>query len=182
MITVSLANLLSFASSPEVDELRNNADIAFRRALELDAHNPDTRHYYAAFLASPVARFQDPARAIVLTNQALALTPNDRNLWNTLGIAQFRNDQPNEAVESLLKSIDLRFGGTAEDHLFLAMAYGKLGNREKALLCYQHGTEWLKKTRRKSEAAFQRLLEETETLLAIDPRTSGDKEPPIQKD
>jgi len=170
------ANLLARRRPEAVESVCAKADAAFRKAIELDTKNPDARYLCARFFANaPSLRHRDTARAVELARQALTLAPNDRDYWNALGMAHYRNGNAKEALAALQKSVELRYGGTCLDHFFLAMTYWKLGDKESARHWHQRGVEWLKNTKREREAEFQRLREESAKVLGLPAETVKEK-------
>jgi WD40 repeat protein len=75
---------------------------------------------------------RDPARALQLIQKAVKREPANATLWNTLGVAQYRNGQHKEAVASLETSLAAGNPSPAFDLFFLAMCHAKLGNAARA--------------------------------------------------
>jgi serine/threonine protein kinase len=164
----ALSDLRALSDAGEAQEACARARRAFRRAIELDPKNPDARIVYGHFLANCVStRFRDPVEALEMGRQALALTPGDPNIWNTLGLAQYRSGRARDALASLLKSVELRHGGTGLDHFFLALTYAQLNDKKQANLWYQRGLAWLDRTRRGREAELRRTRQEAAAALEI---------------
>jgi tetratricopeptide (TPR) repeat protein/tRNA A-37 threonylcarbamoyl transferase component Bud32 len=164
----ALANLRFENAPQESRSYCGQALKALLNAVELDPKNPDAHFACARFMAnSPVVEFRNPARAVELAKRALELTPGDPNIWNSLGMAQYRAGRWNEALVALQKSAELRQGGTALDHFFLAMAYAQLGDNVQASLWYERGKAWLSTTRREKESEYRRVRAETEHVLGV---------------
>jgi serine/threonine protein kinase/Flp pilus assembly protein TadD len=141
---------------------------AFQKTIELDPKNPDAHNMYARLLANcAVVELRNPTHAVEMAERALVLTPGDPNIWNSLGIAQYRSGHWHEALISLEKSVKLRRGGTALDHFFVAMTHLRMGNRDQAMRSYQRAMDWLNSTRRAKEAEYRRARLETEQQLGI---------------
>jgi serine/threonine protein kinase/tetratricopeptide (TPR) repeat protein len=104
---------------------------------------------FARFLATcPDENFRDPGRAVELAHQAVRRAPAQADFWNTLGAACYRAGDADEAVTALQKAAGLHKGNDPIDDFFLAMAYCKLGQAEKAHSAYERavaGVEHLKK-------------------------------------
>jgi WD40 repeat protein/serine/threonine protein kinase len=85
-------------------------------------------------------------RAVVLARAAVALSP-DYGIWrHTLGVAHYRAGQWQDAANALQESVELSGGvGVASDAFFLAMAYGRQGNRELALKWFGLGRFWMER-------------------------------------
>jgi hypothetical protein len=73
-----------------------------------------------------------PAYALTLATQVTDKCSDDKAYWNTLGAAYFRNGNPNATIAALDRAIALADDGNPFNHVFLAMAYAQLGDREQA--------------------------------------------------
>lgn len=103
-----------------------------------DVHMVNT---LAWFLANePHPTLQDPQTAVELAQKAAALSPNDGEVWNTLGAAQYRAGNFQAAITVLRKTIKLRQGGDAFDYFFLAMALQRSHQPEEARQWYDKAT------------------------------------------
>ena len=69
----------------------------------------------------------------------------------------------------LQKSMELRKGGDSFDWFFLAMAYGRLGDTEKARQWYQRATVWMEKNGATNEE-LGRFKAEAAELLGVEER------------
>ncbi len=85
-----------------------------------------------AYLIAPQP-LRDPDQALVLARKATRLAPDDPMFRNTLGVAYYRLGRYREAVEVLRADLD-RQGDRdlAWDLCFLAMAYHRLGESDRA--------------------------------------------------
>jgi hypothetical protein len=86
---------------------------------------------------------RDSARAIALAGKAAEVNPNCATYWNTLGAAHYRARDFNAAITTLSRAIGLTEGGTAFDHVFLAMAHAQLGDQEQAEHSLDHARLWM---------------------------------------
>jgi tetratricopeptide (TPR) repeat protein len=103
-------------------------------------------NHFAWFLATcREVKFRDTAKAVELAKKATEQAPKVGGHWNTLGVAHYRAGDWKAAVAGFDKSMELRAGGDAYDWLFLAMAHGKLGNRDEARKRYDQAVQWLEK-------------------------------------
>ena len=76
---------------------------------------------------------RDPSHAVSLASQAVRMVPGIAAYHNTLGAAFLRAGDWSAAVSAIGRSIALdRRGGTRSDHLFLAIAHARLGDRDAA--------------------------------------------------
>lgn len=114
----------------------------------------------------PDAKFRDPARAVQLASKAVELAPQDGNNWNTLGAARYRAGDWNAAVAALEKSMQLTKGGSSLDWFFLAMAHGRLGEKDEARRRFDEAVKWMAKNQPQDEE-LRRFRAEAEELLGV---------------
>ena len=112
---------------------------------------------YAWMLASTAdSRYRDPHRAIKLANELIQNSPKVRDVWMTLGVAHYRAGAWKDAIAALEKSEAAAPGlFTAANGFFLAMAYCRLGEKEK-------GREWYSKALQSEVTASQPTRRELE--------------------
>jgi tetratricopeptide (TPR) repeat protein len=108
-----------------------------------DANATDNLAWFLAVCADP--DFRDPDRAVTLAKHAIQLSPDDGNIWSTLGVAQYRRGLWKDAVASLKKAEGLAGGTGIEIPLFLAMAHWRLGETEDARTCFDRADKRLQK-------------------------------------
>ena len=72
------------------------------------------------------------AYALTLAAQVVQKCSDREVYWNTLGAAYLRNGDPTAAVAALNRAIALAGEDNPFNHVFLAMAYARLGDREQA--------------------------------------------------
>jgi tetratricopeptide (TPR) repeat protein len=156
----------------DTDRAQDAAE-AFRDAMKLfeaeAAKNryevEDAVHALALFLADcPATQFRDPARAVELAKRALQLAPQSGSIWFTLGMAQYRASQPQLAIESIQKSMQLTSGGNSRHWFFLAMAQWQLGNKVEAKKWYDQAMKGMEKNQSKAEG-LRRLRAEASEML-----------------
>jgi serine/threonine protein kinase/Tfp pilus assembly protein PilF len=163
----------------QADNEFDQAVEAYRRAVQLDA-DFCTLNDFAWLLANcPKVSLRDSAEAVRLAEGALAMAPSSEenphhhaNCLNTLGVAYYRAGNLQAAVQTLRKSMELRDGGDANDWLFLAMAYFRLGERAQA-------NHWYEKSIREAPvlglACESIVAYQKEAMALIRPRQSGSK-------
>jgi serine/threonine protein kinase/Flp pilus assembly protein TadD len=157
------------ACQARLQERLGNYDKAlerYRQGLQLDPKGAHANNCLAWFLATcPEPSRRDACEAVRLTKNAIAAAPEEGNLWNTLGVAQYRDGDFKAAVESLKKSMALHGGGDAYDWLFLAMACWKLDDREEARRWLAKGVEALQRDQTQDEE-LKRFQAEAQALLS----------------
>jgi tetratricopeptide (TPR) repeat protein len=121
----------------------------------------------AWFLAiSPDPASGASVRAVRLAETAVELLPGHQAYWNTLGLALYRRGNWNASAIALKKSIELGSGGSGFDHFVLAMAYRRLGQKQRALESYHWACHWLQE-HKPGHAELLRLRNEAAVLLGI---------------
>jgi serine/threonine protein kinase/Tfp pilus assembly protein PilF len=139
-----------------------------RRTAQHLPDSPQAQNNLAWLLAThPDPRLRDPALAVQLAQKALAKAAKDGNLWNTLGVAHYRQGNWKEAIQALSKSIDLTGGGSSADFFFLAMAHWQLGEKDQARQWYDRAVEWMDQNK-PDDQELKRFRAEAEALLGID--------------
>jgi superkiller protein 3 len=164
---------------PKLAPARNNLGIAlnaqgkleeaiacYRKAIELDPKSTQA-HSNLAWLYATCSdlKMRDPARALQHAKKALELAPA-RADYNTLGVAQYRAGNFQEAVSALEKSMELRKGGNSFDWFFLAMARWQLGDKKDARQWYDRAVAWMEKNQPKNEE-LARFRTEAAELLGV---------------
>ena len=105
---------------------------SLRRAVEAGV-DPVAPYLLAWFLTScPVADLRDPSEAIRISRGILERAPGSWVAWAGLGAAQYRSDDPHEAVTALEQAAELNHGDLVHYGFFLAMARHQLGDSERA--------------------------------------------------
>jgi tetratricopeptide (TPR) repeat protein len=99
------------------------------QACPQDAHAENQLAWWLVSHDDP--SLHDPAQAIQLARQALDKQPDADHVWNTLGVALYRDGQWAEAIEALERSCQGK-GGGPYDLVFLAMAHWQLGHTDQA--------------------------------------------------
>jgi tetratricopeptide (TPR) repeat protein/tRNA A-37 threonylcarbamoyl transferase component Bud32 len=112
-------------------------------------------------------KLRDPLRAVEAAKEAVKLMPKQGAYWNTLGVAHYRIGEWKAAIAALEHSMALREGGDSNDWFFLAMAHGRLGEKEKARKWFEQAVRWMEKNDPKNDelAGFRA---EAERVLGIE--------------
>jgi tetratricopeptide (TPR) repeat protein len=95
-----------------------NADLEFRRALELDANNAAAHHWYATYLMA-VRRLPE---ALIEIERAQALDPSSASILADKGNILFHSGRRDEAI-ALLKQMEATEPAFRSPHLYLKVFY-----------------------------------------------------------
>jgi eukaryotic-like serine/threonine-protein kinase len=112
-------------------------------------------------LTAPDTRERRPAEALETARRALKLSPDNGHYLNTLGLAEVRNQEWQEAIATLEKSAQENKGKDATDFLFLAMAYQGSGDRALAGTNYEHAVKMIEEQKPGSNPETVMLVHET---------------------
>src|SRR5207248_11473243 len=114
------------------------------------------------------ANFRDAGMALELAKKATKLAPKDGLIWNTLGVAHYRNGNWKEAIAALDKSMGFLSGRMeSANTFFLAMAHWQLGNKEEARKWYAKAVGWMDQHGSRNEE-LRRFRAEAAGLLGIE--------------
>jgi tetratricopeptide (TPR) repeat protein len=87
---------------------------------------------------------RDAKQALELARKAVAVSGDEGQYLNTLGIALYRNGRWTEAIAALENSLAQGKGKSdAWDLFFLAMCHARLGDRTKARDCFDQAVKWV---------------------------------------
>jgi tetratricopeptide (TPR) repeat protein len=148
---------------------------AAREAVRRDLNDLPQRNTLKALLndrawalaTDPDAAERDPARAVRLAEELLALVPHDTQGWNTLGAARYRAGDWDGAIAALQKYRELRTDDAEWSNPFLlAMAHWEKGEHAEARRWYGVGADWMEKTRSTSDT-LTRVRREAAELLGV---------------
>jgi WD40 repeat protein len=140
------------------------------RALVLDPANGLGHNQIAWLLATGPTEIRDAQKAADHARRAVALEPNSAAYLNTLGVALCRNDEFDESIATLERSLALnRQQSAAYDLLFLALAHAGKGEAETARLYFAQATAWYDSQGARMSANLReellRLLEEARPAI-----------------
>ncbi len=147
----------------------------FKVAVRTVPNSAEAQNTLAWFLVTTAdVNLRDPAQALALSKKAVGLAPKDPALWNTLGVAYYRNGEWRDAITSLKKSEELMPVGRSENWIFLAMSYWQRDEPDKAREMYDKVAEWMKKNRVSVE--LKRFREEADKLFGIITNAANEKD------
>jgi Flp pilus assembly protein TadD len=159
-----------------LEYLRRDATLSAplrQEALALAAdHTPDAEQLFRASWDVVRKGGEDLAtyrKALRQAEEACRLKPDDGDIVNTLGVAQYRVGQFAKAVETLSRSDKLNAaqnkGSIPGDLAFLAMAYNRLGQKEKAQEVFVRLQEIMKQPAHAKDRQSQDIFREAEKLM-----------------
>jgi serine/threonine protein kinase/Flp pilus assembly protein TadD len=176
---------INLALQLEESNQPREAESAFRQAVtvleRLGARRPDMPHYqhdlavclgYLGDLLRHDGRAEEAAQAcrqaVAWAQQAVERTPKDGECCSALGVAQYRAGAWQEALEPLHKARELR-GSRSEDGFYLALAHGKLGEKDLARQWYDRACVALAKDQHPDKRLL-RLRAEAAAVLGLPQR------------
>jgi len=139
----------------------------YTAALSLNPENAATQNDLARLLVNwPRPGVDHFEEALELAKKAVKATPTAGNYWITLGIAHYRVEQWSDALTAFQQAAKLRDGGDGLDWLFLAMAHGRLGEKEQGRKWYDQGVAWMEKNN-PDDGGLKHMRAEAAKLLGI---------------
>jgi serine/threonine protein kinase/WD40 repeat protein/tetratricopeptide (TPR) repeat protein len=167
---LAMTDLVNRASAQSRQGHWDTALWLYSLAMELDPKNAAAHNGLAWLRATcPHARYQDPAQAVRLAEKAVALAPQDGNIWNTLGVAHYRTGNWPAAIGALGQSMKLRQGGNSYDWFFLAMAHWKQGDKESAQAWYARAVLWMTRQAAQNQELLRFRTEAADLLGVVIP-------------
>ncbi|MBA3485567.1 MAG: hypothetical protein H0T51_27550 [Pirellulales bacterium] len=139
----------------------------YTAALSLHPENAATQNDLARLLVNwPRPGVDHFEEAVDLAKKAVKATPTAGNYWVTLGIAHYRARQWSDALVAFQQAAKLRNGGDGLDWLFLAMAHGRLGEKEQGRKWYDQAVQWMEKND-PDDGGLKSMRAEAAELLGI---------------
>lgn len=136
-------SLYHMARALNVSGHTRDAIPVFKRSLDLNSNSARANNALAWMLVmAPDHSLRDPQYALPLAQRAVELVPRSGSYWNTLGVAYYRNDDHDQTVAALMRSIELRDGGDGFDWFFLAMSHARQGNEDLANEWFERARTW----------------------------------------
>jgi tetratricopeptide (TPR) repeat protein len=162
---------LFFCEQAAAHNWRREQVEALRQGLKLEPSNPVLLNGLAWTLAlRPGPSPGQVAEAVELGEKAVAAMPDERDYWNTLGLAHLRAGHWEAATGALDRSIRLHHqGGDASDRLLMAMAWWNRGDKERAIDWYNRAVDWMSRNPT-HDRDMSALRDEVEALLGRRPR------------
>jgi tetratricopeptide (TPR) repeat protein len=172
-----LAHLYSHGRGVEKDA--RNANALYREAAQHfrkvimagDVHMLNTLAWLLANDPDPEVR--DPQTAIEMAQRAIAVSPKDGDIWNTLGAAQYRAGNFQTAIRVLSKSLELRHRGDAFDFFFLAMALQQSQQPDEARQWYEKALASMAQKAPRNRELIRFRAEAAELLRLAAPKPIG---------
>jgi hypothetical protein len=145
-----------------------------REALRLlSSHRDDVDRLNREAWSIARAPDHDPdeyERAVRVARAAVRLAPDDGDLLNTLGVAQYRAGDFESAVGTLERAVEARGrageGPAAEDLSFLAMAHGRAGRTSDARRHLSRLRLLLEGAEHRNDVGARDFLEEAESVVS----------------
>jgi eukaryotic-like serine/threonine-protein kinase len=148
-------------------ELREALVKDFPRSKKDSDYLARTRANLARVLVTcPDPGARDPSRACRLAEQAVNQGPHEERYWGILGLARYRAGDWKSAAAALEKARELRQGADGADGFFLAMAYWRLGEKERAREVYDRVRLWAEKNK-PNDVDAHRFRAEAAALLGM---------------
>ncbi len=118
----------------------------YTAALSLHPENAATQNDLARLLVNwPRPGVEHLEEAIDLAKKAVKATPTAANYWITLGMAHYRAGQWSDALTAFQQAAKLRNGDKSLNWFYLAMVYGRLGEKEQGRKWYDQAVQWMEK-------------------------------------
>jgi tetratricopeptide (TPR) repeat protein len=121
---------------------------SFEEASRLTPKTPEQAgsHRELAWLLStcPDPKLRNPALALQSAGIAVQSAKPDGASWSALGVARYRAGDWDGAIAALERACELRSGGGAAEHFFLAMAHLKRDGKGPARPFFDRAVRWMK--------------------------------------
>jgi serine/threonine protein kinase len=155
------------ARPANVERYRQAARRLIGAADRLRDETPDCLESLAWFLVMCRDKsLRDPARALALADASLKESPELDSLHRVRGVALYRLEQYQSAVQALQRSARSAASASIADALFLAMSYWQLGNQEEARKWYAVGANRIATPQPKRLNVYDDCADEHEEILA----------------
>ncbi len=110
--------------------------------------------------------FRDHKQALGLAKEAVDIAGDQRTYWNTLGVAYFRVEEWDKAIQAFNRSIELSYDGQGDGHdwFFLAMIHARKDEKEEARQWYDRAVAGFHKLVRADRELYLFQLEAAAVL------------------
>jgi tetratricopeptide (TPR) repeat protein len=119
------------------------------------------------FANSRDKQVHNAVKAVEAAKQAVDLEPKNPMFWNTLGVAHYRAEACQAALDALQESAKIRKEVDYFDSFLLAMVHWQLGDRTKAHECYDRAAQWMEKNKL-TDWLLVRQRDEAAELMGIE--------------
>jgi tetratricopeptide (TPR) repeat protein len=109
---------------------------------------------------------RDAQQAVASAKRAVELAPDEGTYWNTLGVAYYRLRNLPAAMNTLVRSMELRHQGDSFDWYFVAMIHAEQGRPDEARHWYDKAAAWHVGTQPANEE-LQRFRAEAAEVLGL---------------
>ncbi len=120
----------------------DQAEALCRKYLAISPNNPGLINGLSWALVAAAGPGQGrSAEGLTLARRAVQAEPESGRDYNTLGLAEYRNDHWDGSISALNRAVELNKGSRALDFFFLAMAHWRRGDKSEAEQFFQRGVE-----------------------------------------
>jgi serine/threonine protein kinase/WD40 repeat protein/Tfp pilus assembly protein PilF len=131
----------------------------YRSAVKKDPEHALAHNNLAWLLLTAPEPFRNASEALPLARRAVELEGTSQHHLNTLGVALYRNEKYDDAIDILEKSLQIGNGAAdAFDLYFLAMCHAKQGDPMKAADRFDRAVRWVEERQDKLKAAWREEL------------------------
>jgi tetratricopeptide (TPR) repeat protein len=133
------AALLRLAVCHEASGEADKAVEMIERLVQEAPNQPAPANLLARFYTIGPERVRNPEKALIQAQRALALAPTNLQFLITQGMAYYRSDKLDSAIETLQAALKGKLSKqqAAMAQLFLAMSYQRQGDADKAKECFR---------------------------------------------
>ena len=161
---------------PEIYQRRSSVHVGLKnyeqavadmlKAIEIDPKYSIAYNNLAWLrITCPDPAYRDVSQAVDFATKAVELAPHNGDVWNTLGVAQYRASDLTTAVKSLTTSLEKKGDvESPESDFFLAMAHWRLGDHDEAREWYEKAVKIMTVNKSTDEELLRFRAEAEETL------------------
>lgn len=151
----------------QLDDIGRTAEAIdkLRESVQMDPLQAVSHNDLAWHLCTGPEELRNPQEAVAMATVAVTSEPFQAAHHNTLGVALFRNQQYQPAIDSLNRSVELSGKRDSFDAFYLAMAYWHLNEKDQARSKLADGQAWMLR-HDPNNAELQLVRKEAEELVA----------------